>query len=51
MLSMAEFTASVPVVGHAANTLSALASASPAAPAAVILRKSRLWFCIKNSFF
>jgi tagatose-1,6-bisphosphate aldolase non-catalytic subunit AgaZ/GatZ len=50
MLLMLGFTASVPVPGHAANALSALASANPAAPAAVILRKSRRWFCMKNSF-
>jgi hypothetical protein len=43
----------VPVAGHAvvaANTLSAFASANPAAPAAVILRKFRLCFCITRPF-
>jgi hypothetical protein len=50
MLLMVGLTANVPVVGHAANALSALASANPAAPAAVILRKSRLCFCMNRSF-
>jgi hypothetical protein len=50
MLLMVGFTAKVPLVGHAANALSARASAKPAAPAAVILRKSRLSFFMKNSF-
>jgi len=36
MLLMVGLTANVPVAGHAANALSARASANPAAPAAVI---------------
>jgi hypothetical protein len=51
MLLMVGFTARVPEPGHAANALSALVSANPAAPAAVILRKSRLCLCMKSSFF
>jgi hypothetical protein len=50
MLLMFGFTAKDPVLGQAANTLSALASASPAAPAAVIFKKSRRCFCMKSSF-
>jgi hypothetical protein len=50
MLLMVEFTARVPVLGHAANARFALASANPAAPAAVILRKSRRCFCMNRSF-
>jgi hypothetical protein len=51
MLLMLGFTANVPLLGHAANALSALVSANPAAPAAAILRKSRLCSCMKNSCF
>jgi hypothetical protein len=51
MLLMVGLTANVPVPGHAAKALSALASANPAAPAAVILRKSRLSFSMTRSFF
>jgi hypothetical protein len=50
MLLMLGFTAKVPVLGHAANALSARVIAKPAAPAAAILRKSRLCFCMKDPF-
>jgi hypothetical protein len=50
MLLMLGLTANVPVPGQAANALSALVIANPAAPAAVILRKSRLGFCMMRSF-
>jgi uncharacterized membrane protein len=51
MLLMFGLTGMVPVLGHAACALSALTSAKPAAPAAVIFRKFRRCFCMNSSLF